>query len=261
MNAVFQIDPSAVTATERLVLLNLANHGNDRGRNAFPSVSRIARQTSLGRRAVQKALRRLQQKGLIVAVGNAKRGVGRYALALKTIRTCEHGSPQPANHVRRPANHVRPTCEPRSPSPANHVRTTCEPRSPDPLPNRELNRDLTVRNAASVAVTARSKRPIFTGQRLKVFEWMLDDLQRLLGPFTEGFDLHEWFFTLDARAVSSGCVIPQRDSGAWLQAQTLEEAVRRGLPVAVPPPPPTAMMTKANARHAEMHARIVRSGE
>lgn len=30
------------------------------------------------------------------------------------------------------------------------------------------------------APTARSKRPIFTGQRLVVFEWQLDDLSRLL---------------------------------------------------------------------------------
>lgn len=80
--------------------------------------------------------------------------------------------------------------------------------------------------------TARSKRPIFSGQRFAVFEWQLDDLMRLLGAHTEAFDLHAWFFALDARAVKSGEVVPQRDSGAWLQARTLEEARRRGLPIA-----------------------------
>lgn len=79
---------------------------------------------------------------------------------------------------------------------------------------------------------ARSKRPIFNGQRFVVFEWMLDDLMRVLGPHTDDFDLHEWFFTLDASAVASGQVVPQRDGGAWLQAQTLAEARRRGLPIA-----------------------------
>lgn len=81
------------------------------------------------------------------------------------------------------------------------------------------------------APTARSKRPIFTGQRLVVFEWQLDDLSRLLGSHTNDFDLHEWFFTLDARAAKSGEVIPQRDGGKWLQEQTLQEAQRRGLPI------------------------------
>jgi hypothetical protein len=79
---------------------------------------------------------------------------------------------------------------------------------------------------------ARSKRPIFRGQRLVVFEWMLDDLMRMLGPHTNVFDLHDWFNTLDARMVDAGDVIPQRDGGAWLQQQTLNEAIRRGLPLA-----------------------------
>jgi hypothetical protein len=82
---------------------------------------------------------------------------------------------------------------------------------------------------------ARGKRPIFAGDRLVVFEWMLDDLMRMLGPHVERFDLHEWFFALDKRAVNSGQVIPQRDGGQWLQAQTLAEAKRRGLPIATAP--------------------------
>lgn len=78
---------------------------------------------------------------------------------------------------------------------------------------------------------ARSKRPIFTGQRFVVFEWMLDDLTRMLGEFTDGFDLHEWFFTLDQRCVDRGDVPPERDGGIWLKQQTLLEAQRRGLPL------------------------------
>jgi hypothetical protein len=84
---------------------------------------------------------------------------------------------------------------------------------------------------------ARSKRPIFTGQRFVVFEWMFDDLMRMLGPHGEAFNLHEWFFELDAKAVEIGQVIPARDGGQWLQAQTLAEAKRRGLPIAVAVPP------------------------
>jgi hypothetical protein len=66
---------------------------------------------------------------------------------------------------------------------------------------------------------------------------MLADLLRVLGPHAEAFDLHEWFFTLDKQAAENGLVVPQRDGGQWLQAQTLAEARRRGLPLATVVPP------------------------
>lgn len=78
---------------------------------------------------------------------------------------------------------------------------------------------------------ARSKHPIFKGQRLTVFEWQFSDLECILGEHTNGFDLHEWFFTIDAMAVSKGLVIPKRDGGAWLQDQLVSEAQRRGIPL------------------------------
>lgn len=84
------------------------------------------------------------------------------------------------------------------------------------------------------SANARSKWPVFKGQRLVVFDWMLEDLRRLLGKHVEGFKLDEWLSTLDERIERDGLVLPQRDSGAWLQAQTLEEAERRGLAVARP---------------------------
>jgi len=78
---------------------------------------------------------------------------------------------------------------------------------------------------------ARSKRPMFTGQRLTVFEWMLDDCMRTLGEHADAFDLHEWFYELDAQAVRSNLVIPRKQTGDWLQAQLVAEAQRRGLPL------------------------------
>lgn len=79
---------------------------------------------------------------------------------------------------------------------------------------------------------ASSKRPIFSGQRFAVFEWQLDGLSKLLGPHVEDFDLHAWFFALDERVVKSAQLVPQRDNGAWLLAQTQAEATRRGLVMA-----------------------------
>lgn len=90
---------------------------------------------------------------------------------------------------------------------------------------------------------ARSKRPIFTGQRITVFEWMLDDLYRLLGRETaDALDMHEWFYALDAQVASSAEVIPQRDGGRWLQERTLAEAQRRGL---ITEPEHKSKLTKA----------------
>lgn len=85
--------------------------------------------------------------------------------------------------------------------------------------------------AVQPASDARSKRPIFSGQRLTVFEWMLDDCLRTLGDHAEAFDLHAWFFSIDEQAVNCGLVVPKRDGGAWLQAQLVSEAQRRGLPL------------------------------
>lgn len=78
---------------------------------------------------------------------------------------------------------------------------------------------------------ARSKRPIFKGNRLIVFEWQLDDLMKILGPCVDEFDLHAWFFALDSEVVSKRFLIPKRDGGAWLQAQLLSEAKRRGFAI------------------------------
>lgn len=88
------------------------------------------------------------------------------------------------------------------------------------------------KKTTSSSGSARSKRPIFTGQRFTVFEWQLDDLRRLLGTHTESFDLHAWFDALDQQAQTTDTVVPQRDHGHWLQEQTMAEAQRRGLLVA-----------------------------
>lgn len=77
--------------------------------------------------------------------------------------------------------------------------------------------------------TARSKRPIFTGQRVTVFEWMRNECRKTLGPHFDTFDIDEWFHILDAQTVAAEVVVPKRDGGQWLQAQLVAEAQRRGL--------------------------------
>jgi hypothetical protein len=83
--------------------------------------------------------------------------------------------------------------------------------------------------APAAADNGRPKaKPVFAGQRFVVFEWMLKDLRRLLGPHSDPFDLPAFFLWLDAHAEG---VIPQRDKGVWLHAQVLDEAKRRNLPI------------------------------
>ena len=106
---------------------------------------------------------------------------------------------------------------------------------PDPGNALHLPLHLHLQSASAVASadsSSGSKRPIFSGQRFTVFEWQLDGIQRLLGPHFEDFDVHAWFFALDERVVQAREIVPQRDGGAWLLAQTQAEAIRRGLVMA-----------------------------
>lgn len=79
---------------------------------------------------------------------------------------------------------------------------------------------------------------------------------RLLGDHTEAFDLHAWFFELDARMAKSPELVPQRDSGKWLQTRTLEEAARRGLAIGSAQP-----AASAHDSSAEILAEIQRQDE
>jgi len=91
------------------------------------------------------------------------------------------------------------------------------------------------------AVDARSRHPIFKGQRFVVWDWQLENLMRLLGPNVESFGLDEWFLELDQQVIVSKEMVPQRDGGRWLEAKTIAEARRRGIP-----------MTSAEAVQREM---------
>ncbi|MCE7008553.1 helix-turn-helix domain-containing protein [Kibdelosporangium philippinense] len=48
-----------------IVLVGLANHADPDGRNAFPSLARLARYTRLSERSVRYALRTLEELDLI----------------------------------------------------------------------------------------------------------------------------------------------------------------------------------------------------
>lgn len=117
---------------------------------------------------------------------------------------------------------------------ANGQQTTSKPPgktlantlAPDPIPSE------TSSPQGPSPPNARSKRPIFKGNRLVIFEWQLEDLTQMLGSFADSFKLDLWFDTLDKRAMASGEVMPKRDGGRWLMQETLAEVRRRALPIA-----------------------------
>lgn len=102
--------------------------------------------------------------------------------------------------------------------------------------------------------SGRSPRPIFKGQRITVFEWMLDDMARVLGPHADAFNLHEWFFAVDTAAAQND-LMPKEEQWTWLQAQLLIEAQQRGLPI-TPIPHTTAGKQTAGRKMQRVIAEI-----
>lgn len=74
--------------------------------------------------------------------------------------------------------------------------------------------------------TAGSRWPIFKGNRLVVFDWMLDHMQRTLGNYAESMEWDTWLDAADQRAMKEPTVAA--DWWPWLQEQLLDEARTRG---------------------------------
>lgn len=100
-------------------------------------------------------------------------------------------------------------------------------------PNQTKPNQTFLRKKEPQRPSSRSKRPIFTGQRLTVHEWMLDELMKMLGTHTDEFGIDEWFFEADGKAMAMAVV--SDDWWPWLKAETKAEAQRRGLPIALAP--------------------------
>ena len=103
--------PANLPAMDKLVLLYLADHANDDGNSAYPSVDRLSAGCSLTRRAVQKILRRLEKREVIILQGGAKGGRGRtrnYRISPERANVVhpikgERGSPFPAKRANESA--------------------------------------------------------------------------------------------------------------------------------------------------------------
>ena len=67
MASVFELD---IPASEKLVLLAMADHARDDGTGCYPSIDLLARKTSQTRRGVQKIMRRLENNRRFIAGGS-----------------------------------------------------------------------------------------------------------------------------------------------------------------------------------------------
>lgn len=81
--------------------------------------------------------------------------------------------------------------------------------------------------------SANSKWPVFKGNRLVVFEWMLTAMQRTLGIHADSMEWDVWLDASDRRAAAEQVVVS--DWWPWLQAELLTYAHGQGWAVAVAP--------------------------
>jgi hypothetical protein len=113
MAAVFELD---ITASEKLVLLAMADHARDDGTGCYPAVEKLALKTSQTRRGVQKIMRRLEAFGLIAPSRLSRGGPRRsteYTLTLANSEPCSlFASTQPRTPVYATANVGTPNREP-----------------------------------------------------------------------------------------------------------------------------------------------------
>lgn len=86
-----------LVSTDKLLLLRLCDYAGDDGSRVFPSVARLAHETSLSERHVQRRLRSLEKAGYISVVRNARggcRGMTRnYLINVVTLSTGDTLSP------------------------------------------------------------------------------------------------------------------------------------------------------------------------
>ncbi|WP_425412328.1 helix-turn-helix domain-containing protein [Leisingera methylohalidivorans] len=126
MSAVFESE--TLGATERLIMLALADHADDEGR-CYPSIPRLCQRTGLGERAVQTNIRKLQAQGYVEIIP----GAGRNGSNLYFVR------PTPAPDAPPQEMHPAPDAPPQemhpapdAPPPRTKCTSTPAPDAPKP---------------------------------------------------------------------------------------------------------------------------------
>ena len=150
------MDVKAGNGTNKLVLMILADRYNESDEIAWPAVTWIAERSELSRRTVQRALRELEERGLIEHVGWRGRTADRCAKA-----------------YRLPLQNGASECHPMSSTTSRGVIHDVAGRHSDALTNREPLENRAPR-------TRRTRKPIdnLTAKRVPTPEETLQMLEQ-----------------------------------------------------------------------------------
>ena len=120
---------TGLTATEKLILLAIADHANDDG-FAYPSIVGLQAKTCLSERGVQTIIRRLQEVGLLsIQTGGGRGGKNLY----QVILTAETPQQMPPQHMQGLAETPQLTTE-------TPQLTTLNPAPAAPEPSITINK-------------------------------------------------------------------------------------------------------------------------
>jgi hypothetical protein len=72
-------------ATAKLVLLALADHANDEGESAYPSVDRLAKKTALSSQTIRNTFDALKHNGIVMLTGTSKYMTNNYTINTKSF--------------------------------------------------------------------------------------------------------------------------------------------------------------------------------
>lgn len=89
-----EVQVKVMAATAKWVVVALADHANDEGEGAYPSVDTLVEKTDLSRVSVVNALKALKQEEIIVYVGLSKRKTSNYAINVKALEEMANNKKQ-----------------------------------------------------------------------------------------------------------------------------------------------------------------------
>ena len=112
--------------TATLALLALADHANDEGEGAYPSLATLKRKTKLSEGALLNSLRALKAAGMIAKMGISKRGTSNYTLNMAAIIALVPPKTSPPSKAPSSPGEVPPPHQVRTNHPINHpLNTVC----------------------------------------------------------------------------------------------------------------------------------------
>jgi hypothetical protein len=83
-------DKTVSAPTLKFILVALADHCNDDGDGAYPSLVTLEHKTALSHQSVLNALEALKHQGLIIRVGISRRGTTNYSINVPMLKSLVH---------------------------------------------------------------------------------------------------------------------------------------------------------------------------